>query len=159
VSVLPSPLLAAALSPVTGRLADLVGFRVLAVPGALSMAAGVLWFVLRTGAHPAYVTDFMPGSVLVGVAIGLSFPSLTAASAQALRAHQFCAGSAVTASARQLGAVIGVSVLVAVLGTPTPDTALAAFHRSWAVVAATAAASALVALGLARRPSPSRRRS
>ena len=49
--------------------------------GALSMAAGVTWFVLHTGARPAYVHDFLPGSVLVGVAIGLTFPSLSAASA------------------------------------------------------------------------------
>jgi len=151
VSVLPSPLLAAMLSPVSGRLADRFGFRVLAVPGALSMAAGVTWFVLHTGTQPAYVSDFLPGSILVGVAIGLAFSSLSAASAQALQAHQFGAGSAVTASARQLGAVIGVSVLVAVLGTPSPATALEAFHRSWTFIAVTAAVGALVSLGLVSR--------
>jgi len=115
------------------------------------MAAGVTWFVLHTGTQPAYVSDFLPGSILVGVAIGLAFSSLSAASAQALQAHQFGAGSAVTASARQLGAVIGVSVLVAVLGTPSPATALEAFHRSWTFIAVTAAVGALVSLGLVSR--------
>lgn len=154
VAVLPSPLLAAALSPVTGRLADRYGFRVLVVPGALAMAAGTAWFAVMTGAQPAYVTDFLPGSVLVGLAIALALPTLGAAGAQSLQPHQFGAGSAVSASARQLGAVLGVAVLVAVLGEPGPAEAVAAFHRSWWVVSATAVACAVLSLGLATRPRP-----
>lgn len=152
VAVLPSPLLAAALSPVTGRLADRHGFRVLVVPGALSMAAGTAWLALRTDADPSYLTGFLPGTVLVGLAIGFALPTLGAAGAASLLPHQFGAGSAVGATARQLGAVLGVAVLVAVLGEPGPAEALGAFHRSWAVIAATAAACAVVSLGLAGRP-------
>ncbi|VXC25581.1 MFS transporter [Nocardioides sp. AX2bis] len=151
-AVLPSPLIAAALSPVTGRLADHYGFRVLVVPGAASMAAGTAWFATRTGPDPAYLTDFLPGSILVGLAIGLALPTLGAAGAQSLQPHQFGAGSAVGATARQLGAVLGVAVLIAVLGEPDPAGALGAFHRSWWVVTATAAACALLSLGLAARP-------
>ena len=84
VAVLPSPLLAAALSPVTGRLADRYGFRVLVVPGALSMAAGTGWLALRTDADPSYLTGFLPGTVLVGLAIGFALPTLGAAGAASL---------------------------------------------------------------------------
>ena len=154
-AVLPSPLLAAALSPLTGRLADRLGFRVLVVPGALSMTAGVLWLATRTGADPAYLTHFLPASILIGIAIGFALPTLGAAGAHVLEPHQFGAGSAVGATARQLGAVLGVAVLVAVLGTPGPTEALAAFHHSWAVIAAAAAACAVVSLGLAGRPAGS----
>ena len=59
VAVLPSPLLAATLSPVTGRLADRFGFRVLVVPGAAAMVAGVAWFVANTGTQPV-VPDGLP---------------------------------------------------------------------------------------------------
>ena len=153
VAVLPSPLLAAVTAPLAGRLADRYGFRVVVVPGALAMVAGTTWFATRTTADPSYAADFLPGSVLVGLAIGFAFSALGAAGAQALEPHQFGAGSAVGATARQLGAVLGVAVLVAVLGEPAPAGALAAFHRSWVVIAATAAACAVVSLGLgAHRP-------
>ncbi|WP_170286147.1 DHA2 family efflux MFS transporter permease subunit [Nocardioides rubriscoriae] len=153
VAVLPSPLLAAGLSPVTGRLADRFGFRVLVVPGALSMAAGTAWLATRTGVEPSYWTDFLPGTVMVGLAIGFALPTLGAAGAASLLPHQFGAGSAVGATARQLGAVLGVAVLVAVLGEPGPAQALDAFHRSYVVIAATAVACALLSLGLAGRRS------
>jgi EmrB/QacA subfamily drug resistance transporter len=152
VAVLPSPILAAALSPITGRLADRFGFRVLVVPGALAMAAGTTWFATRTGAAPSYWDEFMPGTVMVGLAIGFALPTLGAAGAASLLHHQFGSGSAVGATARQLGAVLGVAVLVAVLGEPSPAEALGAFHRSWMVIAATAGAGALLSLGLAGRP-------
>ncbi len=150
-AVLPSPLLAAALSPVTGRLADRLGFRVLVVPGALSMTAGTLWLATRTSDAPAYVTDFLPGTVLIGLAIALALPTLGAAGAASLEPAQFGAGSAVGATARQLGAVLGVAVLVAVLGEPGPAEALGAFHDSYYVIAGTAAACAVLSLGLAHR--------
>ena len=149
VAVLPSPLLAAATAPVAGRLADRFGFRVVVLPGALAMVAGTAFFATRTTAEPAYVTDFLPGSVLVGFAIGFAFASLGAAAADSLQPHQFGAGSAVSATARQLGAVLGVAVLIAVLGEVGQADPLASFHRAYVVIAVTAACCAALALGLA----------
>lgn len=151
VALLPSPLLAAALSPVTGRLADRWGFRVLVVPGALSMAVGTTFLALRADSEVSYWTDFFPATVLIGVAIGCALPTLGAAGAASLLPHQFGAGSAVGATARQLGAVIGVAVLIAVLGEPPPSEALDSFRRAWLAIAATALACALLSLGVAGR--------
>jgi hypothetical protein len=50
----------------------------------------------------------------------------------------------VNASFRQLGAVLGISVFVAVLGTPTATTAVADFHRAWWVIAGLSLAAGLV---------------
>lgn len=152
VALLPSPLLAAATAPLAGRLADRYGFRVVIVPGALSMVAATAWFATRTTAEPSYVPDFLPGSVLAGLAIGFAFSALGAAGAQALPPAQFASGAAVGATARQLGAVLGVAGLVAVLGEPGPGEALAAFHRSWVAVGAAALACAVVSLQIPRRP-------
>ncbi len=151
VAILPSPLLAAATAPLAGRLADRYGFRVVIVPGALSMAAGLLFLASATDAGPAYASRFLPGSILIGLAIGSAFATLGAASASALPPEQFAAGSAVNATARQLGAVLGVAVLVAVLGEPGPAEALSAFHRSWTVIAVAAGGCAVVCLGLRPR--------
>jgi EmrB/QacA subfamily drug resistance transporter len=148
VAILPSPLLAAATAPVAGRLADRFGFRVVVVPGALSMLGAQLWFLTRTTAEPHWLTDFLPGSVLAGLAIGFAFSALGAAGAQALPPQSFAVGSAVGATARQLGAVLGVAVLVAVLGDAQ---SLGAFHDAWGAIAVAAGSCALVSLGLGRR--------
>ncbi len=151
VAILPSPLLAAATAPIAGRLADRYGFRVVVVPGALSMLGAQLWFLTRTTNDPSWVTDVLPGSVMAGLAIGFAFSALGAAGAQALPPAQFGSGSAVGATARQLGAVLGVATLVAVLGEPAPGEALEAFHRAWGATAVAAAGCALVSLGLGPR--------
>ena len=150
VAVLPSPLLAAVTAPLAGRLADRYGFRVVIVPGALSMVAAQAWFATRTTGDPSYVADFLPGSVLAGLAIGFAFSALGAAGAQALPPASFAVGAAVGATARQLGAVLGVAVLVAVLGEPAPAELLAAFHRSWLAIGVAALACAVVCTGLGR---------
>jgi MFS family permease len=150
-AILPGPLLAAASAPVAGRLADQGGYRRVVVPGAVVFAVGALVLAGTAPGHPAYLTHFLPAQLLVGLSIGTTMSTLGAASSQALPPSQFGAGSAVSSAARQLGAVLGVAVVVAVLGTPTPQQALAAFHHSWAVTGLLAAATACISLALPGR--------
>jgi MFS family permease len=141
-------LLAAAVAPLAGRLADRYGYRAVIAPGAALFALGSAFYASSMTGTPHYLSHFLPGAVLVGVSIGAAFSTLGAASSQVLPPDLFGAGSAVNATARQLGAVLGVAVLVAVLGTPAPAEALAAFERSWTVTALVASACALTALWL-----------
>jgi MFS family permease len=116
-----------------GWLADRLGHAIVIVPGALLFAAGQLWFATQVGPTPAYVQQWLPGLLLGGLGIGLALPTL---------------GSAVNATARQLGAVLGVSMLVAVLGTPPPSQAMAAFDRTWTAIGIVAVAAAITSLAL-----------
>ena len=146
-AILPAPLIGGMFSPLAGRLADRHGHRVVVVPGALLFAVGAAWLAAQVGAQPAYVADFLPGAVVTGIGVGLAFPTLGAAAAHALPAESFAVGSAVGAAARQLGAVLGVAGLVAVIGQPaTPGAALEAFGRGWLLASAAAVACVLVSL-------------
>jgi hypothetical protein len=87
---------------------------------------------------------------LTGFGVGLSFSAWGSAAVAELPPSRFATGSGLFACARQIGAVLGIAVLVAVLGTPTPADALPAAHRAWALMALPVLGSAVCALALGR---------
>jgi MFS family permease len=150
-AVTAGPLTAAVFSVIGGRLSDAYGQRVVAVPGGLTFAAGAVLLSIMPGAEPNYWGHIFPAMIVTGAGVGLSFASLSSAAVAELPAHRFSTGSAVSACFRQLGAVLGVSLLVAVLGTPaSPAAALDAFHQAWGLMASGGAGAALLAIGLGR---------
>jgi EmrB/QacA subfamily drug resistance transporter len=146
----PGPLTAAVMAPIGGRLSDRFGQRVVALPGGLLFAAGCLVFATGTGAHPAYVAEFLPATLLTGAGVGLSFAAWGSAAVAELPPSRYATGSAVASCARQIGAVLGIAVLIAVLGTPARAEALATFHDAWTLMALPALAAGVVALALGR---------
>jgi EmrB/QacA subfamily drug resistance transporter len=150
-AVLPGPLMAAVSAPIAGRLADRHGYRWVVVPGATFFAVGALVMAAAMPAHPAYVSHFLPVQLLIGISIGTTMSTLGAAASQSLPPTAFGAGSAVSSAARQLGAVLGVAIVIAVLGTPSPAQALTAFHHAWAVTGVLAVGTVLLSLGLPSR--------
>jgi EmrB/QacA subfamily drug resistance transporter len=126
-SVAPGPLASAIVAAPAGRLADRLGHRAIIVPGTLVYAAGLL--ILRSAdLVPDYVGTWLPGQVLIGLGIGLAFPTLGAAAAADIPADRFGVASAVTGAGRQLGAVLGTALLIAIVGTP--QTLQAAGHAA-----------------------------
>ncbi|MBL7553850.1 DHA2 family efflux MFS transporter permease subunit [Frankia sp. AgB1.9] len=138
----------------TGRLVGRFGAGAVAAVGTLAFAAGPAWWAWRTGLPHDYATAMLPGLLIVGFGVGLALPTLTAAATSALPADRFATGSAVVNMSRQIGGVLGVAILIAVIGSPSARTVVGAFHAGWwFCAAASLAATAVAALGLmARRP-------
>jgi EmrB/QacA subfamily drug resistance transporter len=149
-AILPAPITVALVAGPAGRLADRHGHAIVVVPGALLFALGQLWYATRVGPTPAYLERWLPGLLLGGLGIGLALPTLGSAAAATLPAANYALGSAINATARQLGAVLGVSMLIAVLGTPAPAQAMAAFDRSWTAIGVVSFAAAITSLALRR---------
>ena len=145
--VTPGPLMAALTAVPSGRLADRVGHRLLIVPGALVYATGILLLVLRTGTEPQYAAVYLPAILLTGIGVGMTMPTLGSAAAASLPPALFGAGSAVAATSRQVGFVLGVAILIAIVGGST-DVAL--FHSAWYFIAACAVATSAVTLFMGR---------
>ena len=150
IAVTPGPLMAATFAAAGGRLADRYGQRVVALPGGLLFAAGCLVFATGTGATPHYASEFLPATMLTGAGVGLSFAAWGSAAVAELPPSRFATGSAISATSRQIGAVLGIAVLVAVIGTPRPEDAIATFHTAWELMAIPATAAGLIALALGR---------
>ena len=110
IAVLPAAVLV--LTPVAGWLTDRVGPRLPAVAGALVAAAGLV--ALGHLARTDPVGSVLWRSALVGAGIGLSLPALLAAGMSAVPGGVKGAGSGMLNTARQLGFLLGVAILVAV---------------------------------------------
>jgi EmrB/QacA subfamily drug resistance transporter len=140
----PSPLVVTVLARTSSRIAHAHGARRVLTAGAVLWAAGLSLSATLVGATPHWATHWLPAALLTGLGVGLTLPVQSGAAVQALPAGRFAVGSAVNASFRQLGAVLGISAFVAVLGTPPPATAVDAFHHVWWLLAAVGLASGLV---------------
>jgi EmrB/QacA subfamily drug resistance transporter len=149
-AVTPPSLAAALVAGPAGRIADRFGYRVVTIPGVIVYALGAFLFT-RAGLQPTYVAVWLPASIVLGVGTGLAFPALAAAAASSLPPARFATGTAINSSVRLLGAVVGIAVLVAILGTPAPAQALKIFRHGWAFVVLAALASLPACLAL-RRP-------
>lgn len=149
-AVTPGPVVVACIAGPVGKLASRRGFRPVIGLGGVVFASGLAWFVAQVGAEPAYLAEWLPGTLLVGLGIGLTFPVLSAAAVASLPPHRFAVGSAVNQTARQIGGAIGVAILVVIIGTPTGTAqTLDRFHHLWAFGALAALGSGLLAAGIA----------
>ena len=146
-AIAPGPITAGIVSPFSGRLSARFGMRGTVMTGAVLFAAAGAWPLASAGGSPAYAAVVLPSMLLWGVANALIQPSLFASADAAPRA-ELASGSAVLATARQLGSALGVAIFVAMLGA---HPGLAGFDRAWIVVVITAAMTAFAGLATSRR--------
>jgi predicted MFS family arabinose efflux permease len=152
-AIVPGPLMVPIFAVVSQRLIRRMPVGVVVALGNLLFAGGVV-LVLTTASTPVlYATDVLPGWVISGIGIGLALPSMIASAAVDLPPDQSATGSAVVNTARQLGYVLGVAVLIAILGSldAAADRMLTAFQHGWLFIAIVAAGSAATAFGITPR--------
>jgi hypothetical protein len=89
-------------------------------------------------------------TILTGIGVGLSFAAWGSAAVAQLPAERFATGSAVLSCLRQIGAVLGIAALVAILEAAPPVDPVDGFVDAWTLMAATAGVVALLAVALGR---------
>jgi EmrB/QacA subfamily drug resistance transporter len=151
-AISPGPLMV----PVFATIAQLVARRMpagrIAAAGCVMIALGAITVLTTVDVTPAYATTMLPGWMIAGAGVGLAMPTILSCATVDLPASRAATGSAVVNMGRQVGSVLGVSLLVALLGRPEGYATLhAAFQRSWWAVAATSLAAAVAALGMTPR--------
>ena len=142
-----APAMVALCAPFSGRLAARHGFRPFVVAGPLIVAGFAVLFsvVFHDDREPAL---FVALGMLLAVGIGAFIPVNTAAAVAELPPDRLSVGGAVNNTFRQVGAVLGVASLVAVLGDPSGrDELVTAHHRGWYLIAAAMVLAALISIG------------
>ena len=115
-----------------------------AVIGCLVNAGAMTLWLTQIQAQPAYLTHLLPAQLLGGAGVGLTIPSLLGAGSLALSPDRFGTGSGVLNMARQVGTVLGVAALVAILAHMGQDP-IATFRQALVMVIAFFAAAGVVA--------------
>ena len=141
-AVAPGAIVAALVAARLGKVADRYGYRVIAVPGALIWAGAYVWYAARVGAEPAFFSEWLPGQVLSGIGVGATLPILGSAAVAAVPGGRFATASSVVSSARQLGGVLGVAILVVIVGAPVAATIEPRLRDGWIFTAACFAVAA-----------------
>jgi EmrB/QacA subfamily drug resistance transporter len=113
--------------PLVGRAADSRAPGELAKPALVLMAIGlvIVSFLPSTAGDAFAYLRILPGLILIGVGMGIGFPALNVGAMGAVSGPEVGLASGVLNTARQLGAAIGIALLIATFGG-----ALHA-HMSW----------------------------
>ncbi len=152
-AVVPGALVAAVLAAVLGPVAEKRGYRLVIVPGAIVWALAYVWYVVKVPVTPDFLGSWLPGQILSGIGVGMTLPVLGSAALAAVPGGRFATASAVNSSARQIGAVLGIAVLVILVGNPTsgsPAAVIDGLRHGWVFSSITFAITAVVALFLGR---------
>lgn len=150
-AITPTPFLAGLGAVVSARIAERTGYRGILLLGMSVIIAANLWFVATLETEPNFVGAMLPGLLLYGIGMGLTFSPINAAALSDVPFERYAQGNAAFSTGRFLAGAIGIAAVVAALGEPGSDP-LAGYDRAFAMLALVSAAGfALLALGWPRR--------
>ena len=114
----PVPLMGLVVWPFVGRAADTKPPGEIAKPALIVMAIGMLWvsFLPATSDDAWAYIRILPGLLMIGVGMGIGFPSLNVGAMGAVAGPEVGLASGILNTARQLGAAIGIAILIATFG-------------------------------------------
>jgi EmrB/QacA subfamily drug resistance transporter len=117
-ALVPVPLMGLVVWPFAGRVADTKPPGEIAKPALIVMAIGMLWvsFLPSTAENAWTYMRILPGLLMIGVGMGIGFPSLNVGAMGAVAGPEVGLASGILNTARQLGAAIGVAILIATFG-------------------------------------------
>ncbi len=132
-------------SLIAPRLAVRIGGagRVAVIGCFVNAASMVLWYS-QIQVAPAYLTHLLPAQLLGGAGVGLTIPSLLGAGTAQLPPDRFGTGSGILNMARQIGTVIGVAGLVAILAKLDVADPVVTFRHALLLIASLFAAAGVV---------------
>jgi EmrB/QacA subfamily drug resistance transporter len=114
------------------RLMPLVGTRPVIVAGALVAAAGI-YTLSRVPAGGSYVSDLLPGLVVMSLGLGAVFVTVTAAANAGVPAERAGLAAGLINTSAQLGSALGLAIFSALATAHTTDLLAAGTHPAEAL--------------------------
>ncbi|MGI8945385.1 MAG: MFS transporter [Thermoleophilaceae bacterium] len=118
-ALIPVPVMGMLMWPLVGKRADTRPPREIVVPALGIMALGLLWFSFVPSLYEGFA-DYLfvlPGLIMIGAGIGISFPTINVGAMGAVQGQELGVASGVLNTSRQLGAAIGIAFFIATFTT------------------------------------------
>jgi MFS family permease len=140
---------------ISSRLFARTGTRPVIVAGSLIAAAGI-YYLSRTPVHGSYLTDLLPGLIIMAIGLGAVLVAVTTAANAGVAADQAGLAAGLLASSQQLGTALGLAIFSAIAtartsallatGAPPAAALTAGFHLALLACAFFLLAAAIIAL-------------
>ncbi len=137
-----TPALAGSISVLSAKWAQANGYRWLLIPGSLFLLAANLWYLIALGPEPDYLGTMLPGLVLYGIGMGLTFAPVNAAALLEVPPSEYGQANAGFSTVRFLASALGIAAVIAAIGEG--DDAFAGYDRAFAVLAVVSAAAVVL---------------
>jgi EmrB/QacA subfamily drug resistance transporter len=146
-------------SALAAQLVTRVGVKPVLVTGMAFLTAGLAYFT-QVSVGGSYVSDLLPGFLLIAVGIGFSFVPISIAALAGVQSSEAGLASGLINTSQQVGGALGIAALSAVAtsvtgdhvasGSRQADALVAGFHSAFTVGVGVALAGLLVALFVVR---------
>jgi EmrB/QacA subfamily drug resistance transporter len=147
-------------SGVAAQLVTRVGVKPVLVSGMAFLTAGLIFFT-QVSVGGSYVTDLLPGFLLIGVGIGFSFVPITIAALAGVEPAEAGLASGLINTSQQIGGALGIAALSTIAtsrtdeavsaGTAVPSALVDGFTNAFVAGAIIAGIGIVAALTLIRR--------
>src|SRR5437763_656807 len=147
-------------SAVAAQLVNRIGVKPVLVTGMVALTSGLVYFT-QVSVHGTYLSDLLPGFLLVGVGLGFSFVPISIAALAGVQPAEAGLASGLFNTTQQIGGALGIAVLSTIAtsrpshaladGTALPSAPLHGFTGALVVGAGIAAVGIVAALTLIRR--------
>jgi MFS family permease len=147
-------------SAVAANLVTRVGVKPVLVAGMSLFTAGLAYFT-QVSVGGSYVSDLLPGFLLIGAGLGLSLVPISIAALAGVRASEAGLASGLINTSQQIGGALGIAALSAAATSTTSDGIAAGkalpfaltdgFHTAFSIGAIAGLVGVLVALVVIRR--------
>jgi EmrB/QacA subfamily drug resistance transporter len=118
----------AAAGAIASQLVTRIGTRPVVVAGSLVGGAGI-YYLSRVPLHGSYVTDLLPGFIVMALGMGSVFVSVTTAANAGVPGDKAGLAAGLLNASQQVGSALGLAVLSALAITRTNDLAAAGASR------------------------------
>jgi EmrB/QacA subfamily drug resistance transporter len=141
-------------SGISSQLFARIGTRPVVVAGAL-LSAGGIYYLSRIPLHGSYVSDLLPGLVMMSIGFGAVFVGVTTAANAGVPSDKAGLAAGLLSTSQQLGMALGLAILSAIATARThhllaanaarPDALTSGYQRALLVCSLFVLAAALIA--------------
>ena len=152
-AAVPGPFMAALVAAPAGKAAHRHGHGRVIGLGCFIFGVSMALMNIFMVREPSYWTHFFPYTFISGIGIGFSISTFSSAATAYLPHTRFAMGSALSNTARQVGAALGLAIVGAMLTAAVKSKDIATgVHHGWTYVSITVLLAGLVMVAIFRKP-------